>query len=82
MGSRGGPMVLWHDGRTHAPCALQAGTLLLYLYLHAPPDLVIGAGRVAALHALAIGAGGIPHRVMDRGAGVGGRSFLESLKNM
>jgi hypothetical protein len=53
-------MVLWHDGRTHAPCALQAGTLRLYLYLHAPPDLVIGAGRLAALHALAIGAGGYP----------------------
>lgn len=80
MGSRGGPMVLWHDGRTHAPCALQAGTLRLYLYLRAPPDLDNGEGRLAAPHALAIGEGGLPEGVMDRGVGVVGGLFLGTLK--
>jgi len=73
-------MVLWHDGRTHAPCALQAGTLLLYRYLHAPPDRVIGAGRLAGLHALANGEGGYPAGYMDRGAGVAGGLFSGTLK--
>lgn len=72
-GMAGGPIT---------PCALQGGNLRLSLYLHAPPDLVIGAGRLVAPPALAIGEGGYPAGYMDRGAGVVGGAFFGYLKNM
>lgn len=70
-GMAGGPIT---------PCALQGGNLRLYRYLRAPPDQVIGAGRLAAPPALANGEGGYPAGYMDRGAGVVGGLFLGTLK--